>query len=86
MYQVQAYLDQVKSQLSTIDRANAVASYDTGYGMHIVNTHLGDECHVMDVLSHSILKIDTPKGITGDDWYTAWSTAKGMVNSFCKKA
>ena len=86
MNQIEAYLNEVKLQLSTISKADAKASYDTGYGLHIVNTHLGDETNCMNVIAHSILKIEVPKDIQGEDWYTAWSKAVKMVNRFCKQS
>jgi hypothetical protein len=78
------YIEYVRNQLKTIDKTDAVASYDTGFGLDIVDTHLGDEVHCMDVRCHSILKI-RPPNIQGNEWYTAWKHAKRMVRTFCKQ-
>ncbi len=80
---VNDYLAYVKSQLSTIDKTEAIASYDTGYNLHITNRHLGDECHCMDVMHSSILKIRPPN--INDDfntWERAWKRGKTLVRKF----
>lgn len=78
-----AYLAYVMSQLMTVNQNEAVASYDTGYGLHIVNVSLGDECHCMDVVSNSILKIRPPT-CQGETWFEAWSEGCLIVRQFCK--
>ena len=78
-----AYLTYVSTQLHSIDSANAVVSYDTGYGLHVCNAELGTEVHAMDVRCNSILKIRTPD-IQGEEWYEAWSEAVEMVYYYCQ--
>jgi hypothetical protein len=82
----QEYLNYILSELTTIDRKDAVASYDTGYGLHVVNTKLGDSCHCMDVIGHSILRLRTPK-IDGqfDLWEQAWNEGCALVRNFTKQ-
>lgn len=77
------YLEYIRSALATISVKDAVASYDTGYGLHVVCEHLGDECHAMDVIGASILKIRTPN-ISGEAWYVAWTAGCELVHEFCK--
>jgi len=77
------YIAYIMAQLATVNQSEAVASYDTGYGLHIVNVSLGDECHCMDVLGASILKLRSPR-IEGDfdTWELAWNEARRIVNRF----
>jgi hypothetical protein len=79
----QQYLNYIQDQLKTIDRSQAIASYDTGYGLHIVDTYLGDEVHSGDVRAHSILRLRSPN-IEGEAWYEAWSAGCKLVSDFCK--
>jgi hypothetical protein len=78
------YLSYIFSQLSSLNRGLVKASYDTGYGLHLVNTYLGDECHCMDVITHSVLKIRTPK-MQGESWDSAWESARLLVNEYIKE-
>jgi len=78
------YLEYVVNQLKTIDQSQAKASYDTGYGLHVVNQYLGTECHALDVRACSILKIRTPNIDNFDQWESAWLDAKAIVNGFTK--
>lgn len=77
------YINYVKAELATLNPFDAQASYDTGYGLHIVNAKLGDSCHCMDVMAHSILKIRSPN-IQGEAWYTAWSEGCKVVQEYIK--
>jgi hypothetical protein len=78
-----AYIAYIMSQLATVNQSEALASYDTGYGLHLTNVSLGDECHCMDVLGASILKL-RPPNISGDfdTWELAWNEARRIVNRF----
>ena len=78
-----AYLAYVLAQLKTVTQSEAVASYDTGYWLHITNVSLGDSCHCMDVLGASILKVRPPQ-ISGDfdTWENAWHAGRSMVRQF----
>lgn len=82
----QDYLNYILSELATIDRKDAVASYDTGYGLHVVSEHLGENCHCMDVRGASILRLRTPK-IDGqfDLWEQAWNEGCALVRNFTKQ-
>ena len=81
----QQYIEYVQSQLETIDRNDAVSSYDTGYGLHVVNEYLGDSCHAMDVRAHSIIRIRTPKIEEFDAWEDAWKAGCAIVRQFCNR-
>ncbi len=81
----QQYIEYVQAQLNTLNQSEAVASYDTGYGLHVVNVHLGTECHCMDVVQNSILKI-RPPNIDGEVWYDAWEAGCAIVRRFCNQA
>lgn len=82
---IDSYLEEVKSILNKLDKSEVKASYNTGFGIHIVNDHLGSECHSLDVLAHSIAKISPPKHIGGEEWFTAWYLAVDLVNNYIKK-
>lgn len=73
------YLTYVQDELKSVDKGLAKASYDTGYGLHIVDAYLGEQCSAVDAKLHSVLQIRAPN-IDGEDWYKAWDTAIKMVH------
>jgi hypothetical protein len=64
----ESYIEYVKSILNTLDPKECVTSYDTGFGMHITDTHLGESVSTMDVLQHSLAKIKPPRIDDTDAW------------------
>ena len=81
--EIEQYVNNVKFMLSSIDAEVPVkASYDTGYGMHLVDAYLGDEAHCVDVRAHSVLKIAPPKIDALEAWESAWNQARELVNEF----
>jgi hypothetical protein len=77
------YLNYVHAVLKSIpDDIPAVASYDTGFGIHIVDESLGDCPVTLFVIQHSIAKVRPPIIQDFDQWYEAWLAGKDLVNKF----
>lgn len=72
------YLEYVKSVLDGLPKGEAVVSYDTGYGLHIVNEHLGDQPMTLFVVQSSLAKVRTPN-IDGEAWFDAWREGCDLV-------
>ena len=93
---IQEYKDYVDSQLETIDLDEVVSSYDTGYGLSLVDTYLGETCHPLDVRHCTILRIAPPSGldsmnyseieVNDSDWDIAWTYAKEQVRQYHKES
>lgn len=81
---VSQYLEYVRAMLKTLNQADAKASYNTGYGLHITNEFLGNEVHILDVMATSLVKIRPPNIEDFDTWESAWNQGKALVNGFTK--
>jgi hypothetical protein len=81
------YLNYVKEVLETVRRTEAVpkASYDTGFGLHIVGEYLGDHPMTLFVMQHSLAKVQPPDIKNFDEWDEAWQEGKSLVRKFIKR-
>lgn len=77
------YLTYIKDQLTKINPGEAKASYDTGYGITLVDENMGAECHAFDIMAHRLISI-RPPNISGDEWHTAWKSARTLINKYIK--
>ena len=92
---IDEYIEYIYSQLETVDRNDIVSSYDTGYGLHLTGTYLGDTTSCLDVVHNSILKLRPPDGLNSmnfsdpdicdSDWEIAWDTGCTIVRQFIDK-
>ena len=79
------YLEYVKSVLERIRKSEAipVTSYDTGFGLHIVDDNLGDAPMTLFVVQHSLAKVLPPNHMENmDEWDEAWQAGKALVRRF----
>ena len=85
MKSVADYLNYVHACLDSIPEDAVVkASYDTGYGIHIVDQDLGNGPMTVFVVQHSVCKVKPPEsGIA--DWDEAWRQGKDLIHKFIDK-
>lgn len=81
------YLNYVHAVLETVRETDLIpkASYDTGYGLHIVDADLGGECHILDVHASSLGKILPPEIDDFKEWEDAWRAGKDLVHRFIER-
>lgn len=77
------YIENVKSVLEAIPVDQVVkASYDTGFGLSLVDEDLGSSPMTLFVVQHRVAKILPPYINDSHEWDLAWSEAKRLVNEF----
>lgn len=79
----QLYIEHVKATLECIPEGQVVkASYDTGFGLSLVDEDLGESPMTLFVVQHRVCKILPPSIKDSDSWDRAWQGAKKIVNEF----
>lgn len=77
------YIENVKATLGAIAPDQVVkASYDTGYGLSLVDEDLGQAPMTLFVVQHRVAKISPPSIKDSAEWDLAWGEAKRLVNEF----
>ena len=82
MKTLETYLSYVAETLANIPPEEIVtASYNTGFGITLVNENLGDAPMTLFVAQHAVAKVRPPAD-DNPEWDAAWDKAKDMINTF----
>lgn len=80
---VAAYLLYVEGVLESIGKDEVVVgSYDTGFGITLVNEDLGNSPMTLFVVQAKVRKVEPPRIKDMAQWDLAWGHGKDLINKF----